>query len=110
MGERTVDARADLYALGAVTYGMLTGDAPFTGSSDQAIVSRVITGEPRALSPQRKAVPETIESPVARALEKLPADRFASAAGFVAAPDPTVPRSCSSRVAGRRRRVRALLV
>src|SRR5688500_2252844 len=85
MGEKTIDARSDVYALGAVTYEMLTGEPPFTGPSVQAIVARLITEEPRSIAVQRKAVPEAIEAAVMRALEKLPADRFASAAEFSAA-------------------------
>jgi serine/threonine-protein kinase len=85
MGERTIDARADIYALGAVTYEMLVGEAPFTGPSVQAIVSRVLTEEPRAIGVQRKAVPAGVEDAVLRALEKLPADRFESAKAFVEA-------------------------
>lgn len=85
MGERTIDARSDLYALGAVAYEMLVGEPPFTGPSVQAIVARLITEEPRGLQTQRKAVPEHIEAAVLRALEKLPADRFATATDFAAA-------------------------
>ncbi len=83
MGERTIDARSDLYALGAVTYEMLVGEAPFTGPSVQAIIARVLTEEPRAISVQRKAVPAGVEDAVLRALEKLPADRFESAKEFI---------------------------
>ncbi len=85
MGERTVDARSDNYALGAVTYEMLAGEAPFTGPSVQAIVARLMSEEPRALGTQRRSVPEAVEAAVMKALEKLPADRFASAPEFSAA-------------------------
>ena len=50
MGEREITARSDVYALGAVLYEMLTGDPPFTGSTAQAIVARVVTESPRPLS------------------------------------------------------------
>ena len=85
MGERTIDARSDVYALGAVAYEMLAGEPPFTGPTIQAIVARLMSEEPRALIAQRKAIPEAVEAAVLRALEKLPADRFASAAEFAVA-------------------------
>ena len=85
MGERTIDARSDVYALGAITYEMLTGEPPFTGATVQAIIARILSEEARPLSPQRKSVPPHVEAAVLRALEKVPADRFASAAEFALA-------------------------
>ena len=85
MGEREITARSDVYALGCVLYEMLTGEPPFTGPTAQAIVARVMTEEPRSLTLQRKTVPPHIEAAVATALEKLPADRFQTAAEFAAA-------------------------
>src|SRR5205814_3002801 len=82
MGERVVDGRADIYASGAVLYEMLGGGAPFTGPSVQAIVARVMTESPRPVTGQRRSVPEHVNAAVLRALEKLPADRFHSAAEF----------------------------
>ena len=82
MGERTIDARSDIYALGAVLYEMLTGDAPFLGSNVQAIVAKVLSEKPTSLQTLRDTVPEQIEVAVLTALAKLPADRFASAAEF----------------------------
>src|SRR5687767_13540837 len=85
MGEREITARSDVYALGAVTYEMLVGEPPFTGPTAQAIVARVLTGEPEPPSASRKTIPPHVEAAVLQALEKLPADRFASAADFAAA-------------------------
>jgi Tol biopolymer transport system component len=85
MGERTIDARSDIYALGAVTYEMLTGDPPFTGSSVQAIVAKVTSAEPERLSLTRKTVPPAAEQAVLIALAKLPADRFATTREFAGA-------------------------
>jgi len=85
MGEREITARSDVYALGCVLYEMLTGDPPFTGSTAQAIVARVVTESPRSMTSQRHTIPPQVEAAVLTALEKLPADRFATAAEFAAA-------------------------
>jgi serine/threonine-protein kinase len=85
MGEKTVDARADVYALGAVTYEMLTGEPPFTGSTVQAIVAKLMTDPARPLTELRKSVPVHVEAAVLAALEKVPADRMGSATAFAQA-------------------------
>ena len=85
MGERIIDARSDVYALGAVLYEMLAGDAPFIGSSVQAIVAKVLSEKPTPIHTLRDTVPLAIEQAVGTALAKLPADRFASAAEFATA-------------------------
>jgi Tol biopolymer transport system component/tRNA A-37 threonylcarbamoyl transferase component Bud32 len=82
MGERDLDARTDVYALGCVLYEMLTGEPPFTGPSAQAIVAKVMTERPTAPSATRDTVPEYIEDAVMQALAKLPVDRFPTAAAF----------------------------
>jgi eukaryotic-like serine/threonine-protein kinase len=64
---------------------MLTGDPPFTGSTAQAIVAKVVTEKPVPPSRLRDTVPPAVEDAVLTALAKLPADRFASAAAFAAA-------------------------
>ncbi|MCU0621063.1 MAG: protein kinase, partial [Gemmatimonadales bacterium] len=85
MGEREITARSDVYALGAMTYEMLTGDPPFTGSTAQAIVAKAMTEKPAPPSRHRDTVPEAVEDAVLTALARLPADRFGSAAEFATA-------------------------
>ncbi len=100
MGERTIDARTDVYALGAVTYEMLAGEPPFTGPSVQAIVAKLLTDSPRPLTELRKSVPDHVESAVLAALEKLPADRIATAPAFAAALADSGFKSSTGRTAG----------
>src|SRR5215208_2761007 len=97
MGDRAIDARSDIYALGAVAYEMLVGEPPFTGPTVQAIVARLMSEDPRSIVAQRKAVDESVEYAVMRALEKLPADRFATAHEFAAALSEAAPDGSSKR-------------
>ncbi|HEX5635269.1 MAG TPA: protein kinase, partial [Gemmatimonadales bacterium] len=85
MGEREIGPRSDLYALGAMTYEMLVGDPPFTGSTAQAIVAKAMTEKPVPPSRLRDTVPPAVEHAVLTALQKLPADRYATAREFAEA-------------------------
>jgi serine/threonine-protein kinase len=81
-GERQIDGRTDIYSLGAITYEMLAGEPPHTGPTAQAVIAKLMTEEPRPLTVLRRAVPPHIDAAVRCALEKLPADRFATARAF----------------------------
>ncbi|MFL5481981.1 MAG: protein kinase domain-containing protein [Gemmatimonadaceae bacterium] len=82
-GDRVIDGRTDIYSLGAVLYEMLTGEPPYTGSSAQAVIAKVVTDKPRPLRAFRDTIPPHVEAAVDRALAKIPADRFDTAQDFV---------------------------
>ncbi len=71
-----VDQRADLYAVGALAYEMLTGRPPFTGHTPQAVLSAHVTQAPAPVTVHRGTVPPALAELVMRCLEKKPADRF----------------------------------
>ena len=77
--ESRIDGRSDVYSLGCVLYEMLAGAPPFTGPSAQALLARHALDPVPPLRTVRKAVPPHVELAVLKALEKTPADRFATA-------------------------------
>jgi serine/threonine-protein kinase len=82
MGDRELDARSDVYSLGAMLYEMLVGEPPYTGPTAQAIVAKVITEKAPLVTAARPTTPQHVAGAIDKALQKLPADRFHSAAQF----------------------------
>jgi len=86
-GDRTLDARSDLYSLAAVLYEMLVGEPPVTGATVQAIIAKLLTEQPTRIRTVRNSVPQGIDDAVAKALSKVPADRYHTAGDFLRALD-----------------------
>ncbi|HEX6616084.1 MAG TPA: protein kinase [Gemmatimonadales bacterium] len=84
-GERTLDARTDVYSLGCVLFEMLAGEPPHAGPTAQAIIFRRVTEPEPLVRRLRPTVPVPIERALVRALARAPEDRFDSAAAFAAA-------------------------
>jgi serine/threonine-protein kinase len=84
-GIRSPDARSDVYSLAAVLYEMLVGEPPHTGPDASAVLARVLTEPVRPVRASRESVPARVDAALQRALARLPADRFPSAAEFARA-------------------------
>jgi len=83
--EKDIDGRSDIYSLACVAYEMLAGAPPFTAPTMQALIARHLVDEVPALSTVRNTVSPEVEDAILQALEKVPADRFATAAQFAEA-------------------------
>ena len=103
-GDRNIDARADIYALGVVGYEALTGAPPFTAATLQALVAAHQTQLPVSPHEVRSDIPPDVSAALLMALAKDPAARFQTAADFrdaLPGPAELLPR-------GRRSGLRAL--
>jgi serine/threonine protein kinase len=79
-GDSLLDHRSDLYSVGVMAYHMLTGKPPFQGGSAHAVLAGHVTDRPEPIRKRHPSVPRELAEAVERCLEKLPEDRFQSAA------------------------------
>jgi eukaryotic-like serine/threonine-protein kinase len=97
MGEREIDGRSDLYALGVVGYQMLSGELPFNAPSTPALLVKQISERPTPVDIHRPDAPPDLARAVMMLLEKEPANRFPTADALVVALDtgdvPELPES-----------------
>jgi eukaryotic-like serine/threonine-protein kinase len=115
MDSPDIDGRSDQYSLACVVYEMLVGEPPFTGPTPQAVIARHSLDAVSPPSIVRETIPEGVEDAILRALSKVPADRFPTAALFsetlLSAPPTVGVRRRTSRAAlpahRRRRRLYA---
>ena len=81
-GSDRLDARSDEYSLACVLYEMLAGEPPFPGRSWEAILAKHRSEKVPSLRVVRPTVSVALQETIERALEKVPADRFATAGEF----------------------------
>jgi len=98
-GEKTIDARTDVYSLGCVLYELLAGELPYTGPTAQVMMMKRFTESVPSVRRVRPSVPESVDHAIQRALAPVPADRFAGAGQFAQALQPTIPTPTSTPTA-----------
>src|SRR5204863_8137203 len=74
-----VDARADVYAIGAVLYHLLTGASPFRGPTAAAVVARVLIGPAEPIGERVPGIPSDLAAIVEKAMARAPGDRYPTA-------------------------------
>ena len=104
-GSEDLDARTDLYSLGCVLYEMLSGDAPFTASTPQAVIAKKLSEPLPRVSVVREAVPAGVEAALNKALARTPADRFRTTREFA---DALTRTSTAEAMAAEARRPRSV--
>src|SRR5688572_15670236 len=97
--DKDITGRSDVYSLASVLYEMLAGEPPHMGNSAQQIIMKIIAESAQPVTKFRKSVPPHVAAAVAKALEKLPADRFDSAKAFATAlADPSFATAGSTQL------------
>src|SRR5438034_1341834 len=81
-GSEHLDGRSDIYSLGCVLFEMLVGESPFPGTTFEAVIAHRLTSPQPSPRAGRELVPEAVDAAVRKALARLPADRFTTAAQF----------------------------
>jgi eukaryotic-like serine/threonine-protein kinase len=115
-GQSTVDARADLYAVGVMAYEMLSGAPPFTGNTPQAVLAAHVTQPPPPLQSLRPDLAPPLATAVMRCLEKDPAKRWQSAEELLAhleafaTPGSGVTAPVGAAIKPQRRKLRPALI
>jgi serine/threonine-protein kinase len=104
LGEKTVDGRADIYAVGVVGYEMFAGKPPFTGETDHQILVAHLTREAPPLDDLREDTPPAVAEAIAKALEKDPDKRFQTAEEFRGALEAAAPATAPGLSRGFNRR------
>ena len=82
LGGGPTDGRSDVFSLGVLLYEAVTGHRPFEGATASAMISAILTSEPRPMSGHRSGVPDGLEQFIERALAKYPDDRYQSVRDF----------------------------
>jgi DNA-binding beta-propeller fold protein YncE len=93
---RPIDGRTDLYALACSVYSMLCGTPPFKQDDSMAIMWAQLSTAPPPLTSRRRDLPAAVDTVMAKALAKAPADRYASCREFASA----LQRACGLDQAG----------
>ncbi|WP_437600992.1 serine/threonine-protein kinase [Sorangium sp. So ce590] len=103
---RSVDARSDIWALGAILYRLLTGRPPFEASALAELVLQVASADPVRPTELRSDIPPALEAAILRCLEKDPAQRWPTVADLAHALAPFAPAGameraeCAARILG----------